>query len=122
MAEKKQSGKNWLQKIFVAIIPFVLNITYYLKYVIKQEAKRALKNLSLLILLCSFAGVLLASAWICLQALIYTYLISLNLSPIISLFIVLLITIIIFVITCFFIIKTKSKLTRLLDKIDRICL
>ena len=117
MAGKKQSAENWLYKVVLAIIPCLLNVGCYFKYVIKQEANRALKNLTLLIVLCSFAGMLLASAWLCLLALIFTYLISLKLSEIMALFILLLITLIMFSLICLLIIKTKNKIASLFDRI-----
>lgn len=87
----KQKHNGTISKIlkYVLLLPALMNLFGNLLSMIQSELADMRKKLVILVVLALFSMVLMSSMWLCINALIFTYLTNLNLSITTSLVILL---------------------------------
>ena len=111
MADQKN---NFLSKFIIDISMFVFSLFKIVPnfiLLIELEARSAGKSIIALLILYLIAGTLITSIWLCILAMCFVYFISLNLSWLLSLFIIVIVNILLLVITALVITKSKNNLS-----------
>jgi hypothetical protein len=108
-AKEKNSWSSSLLNMFT-LFTSLYNVFIAVGHRLKQDAKAAGKNMLALVILSCFSFILCSSIWLCINALLFFYLLSIKLSILISLFIITLINSILLLIILLSILKIKNKL------------
>ena len=111
MANRKN---NFLSKCLIDVAIFIFTLFKLIPNLIslvELEAHAAKKSLISLLILYLIAGSLLTSTWLCILAMSFIYLISLNLSWLLSIFIIVAINVMLFILVAIMIMKSKKNLS-----------
>lgn len=113
MSVKKKSTLSRFTNCLISVLPNIFNIINYFKILYERELPRALKRMSVLIILCVVSGLLIVSIWVCLLLLLFLFLIHLKFTIISALIILFLLNVILLMIAIKLIIKTKNNLSHI---------
>lgn len=110
MANKKKYSLAGSIKDVLLLVPNLVSIARNITTLINLEARLAGKTALVLIVLSVVYAVLIVSVWLCVLALLFIYLLSLHLSPSLSLLVILVLNIALLVIIGFIISRIKKNL------------
>lgn len=108
MTSKKKRSLSAIILDMVMLIPNLMNVVQHTTTLIKSEARLAIKNIVMLVMLGIISALLLVSTWLGILAMLFIYLVSLHLSEMIALMFVLLINILFFMIVLLLLKKRQS--------------
>lgn len=109
MADDKKSGLHrTIQTLFI-ILPSMINIACYFKFILKREAEKLTKNIIVILILSVLSAILLAGVWISLLGIVYLCLLT-KFSMMMSLFFLLILNLIVLLLVSMYIIRVKNQL------------
>ena len=109
--KKKRRGTAGKILKYLMVLPVVFSLVGHVFSMMRAEVRLAQKRIITLAFMFFFLFVLIMTIWLCLNMLLYIYLISVPLSHVFSIIIIALLNLFLLVITCLLIALTKIELS-----------